>query len=418
MYRRLLKNIYQIRNGLVHAQNARLPFTKCKDGDGFAPVIWTPCTARPLGTSSTSFSENNENSTSLSKDKGKKSEENEAKAEDNTDGEKSTEISTKTLTSQVETEPEVKPEDSKLVKKTKSGKENLLELLGAMKVEVTTVRKDRSSTASQINKKPKHEPMESAHSMFQRATAEGLQQHGTLNPGLVAAVSAAASTLPNRHQAESELLKQLRKHEAVPDTQKRADGQNILNTIAKMKVKKRSNARSNLQPTSQICFDDDGKGYTEDRDISTEFAVSRGKSLVTGKRLNIFTVGMEQASELGPTLWDIELAHQIVQATNQAPRNGFEEMIQWTKDGKLWQYPINNEAGLEEEASVPFHEHVFLEKHLESFPQQGPVRHFMELVITGLSKNHHLTVQQKKEHIDWFRDYFQQKDDVLQEAEA
>lgn len=67
---------------------------------------------------------------------------------------------------------------------------------------------------------------------------------------------------------------------------------------------------------------------------------------------------------------------------------------------------------------MPFHEHVFLEKHLESFPRQGPVRHFMELVITGLAKNHHLTVQQKQEHIAWFRDYFQQKDNVLKEAEA
>ncbi len=47
----------------------------------------------------------------------------------------------------------------------------------------------------------------------------------------------------------------------------------------------------------------------------------------------------------GPTLWDIDLANQIVQATNQMPRNGFEEMIQWTKEGKLWEYPINNEAG-------------------------------------------------------------------------
>lgn len=49
----------------------------------------------------------------------------------------------------------------------------------------------------------------------------------TLNPTLVAAASAAASTLPNSHQAESELLQQLRKHEAIPVTQRRADGQNI-----------------------------------------------------------------------------------------------------------------------------------------------------------------------------------------------
>lgn len=48
-----------------------------------------------------------------------------------------------------------------------------------------------------------------------------------LNPELVAAASAAASTLPNSPQAESELLQQLRKHETIPDTQRRAEGQNI-----------------------------------------------------------------------------------------------------------------------------------------------------------------------------------------------
>lgn len=75
--------------------------------------------------------------------------------------------------------------------------------------------------------------------------------------------------------------------------------------------------------------------------------------------------------------------------------------------------------GLGEEASVSFHEHIFLEKHLaEGFPQKGPVRHFMELVVGGLSKNPYLTVQQKKEHISWFRDYFHQKEEVLKEADV
>ncbi|XP_026112483.1 28S ribosomal protein S31, mitochondrial-like [Carassius auratus] len=427
MYRRLLININQVRNGFIHTQNTRLPLpsTKCKEKENFASVTWAPCTARPLGTSSISFSENKESSTSLSKDKGKTPEENEVNAEVNTDGQRNTEmnegteISNATLTSQLETEPVVKPEDSKQVEKTKSGKESLLELLGAMKVEVTTVRKIRPSKTQRMSERSDQEPMESTHSMFQRATAEGSQQHGTLNPALAAAASAAASTLPNRHQAESELLKQLRKHEAIPDAQRRAD---IGHIIADMKVGKRPNGRSNVRPTSQIRFDDDGKGYTQDRGITSELdGVRRRKSPFTSKRLNLFAAGAEQdvLSDLGPTLWDIDLANQIVQATNQMPRNGFEEMIQWTKGGKLWQYPINNEAGLEEEASVPFHEHVFLEKHLdESFPQQGPVRHFMELVITGLTKNHHLTVQEKREHIDWFRDYFKQKEDVLKEAEA
>lgn len=76
-------------------------------------------------------------------------------------------------------------------------------------------------------------------------------------------------------------------------------------------------------------------------------------------------------------------------------------------------------SGMEEEMKVPFYEHVFLQRHLEDgFPQHGPVRHFMELVVTGLSKNHHLTVSQKQEHIAWFRDYFLNKQEILSEAEA
>lgn len=75
-------------------------------------------------------------------------------------------------------------------------------------------------------------------------------------------------------------------------------------------------------------------------------------------------------------------------------------------------------SGLEEEARVSFYEHVFLEKHLEEgFPRQGPVRHFMELVVVGLSKNPYLTVQQKKDHIFWFRDYFSEKQEILKGAD-
>lgn len=70
----------------------------------------------------------------------------------------------------------VKPEDSKQVEKTKSGKESLLELLGAMKVEVTTARKIRPSKTSRMSERPDQEPMESAHSMFQHAAAEGSPQ--------------------------------------------------------------------------------------------------------------------------------------------------------------------------------------------------------------------------------------------------
>lgn len=46
-----------------------------------------------------------------------------------------------------------------------------------------------------------------------------------------------------------------------------------------------------------------------------------------------------------PTLWDIDFANQLALSVNNLPRNTIEEMIQWTKEGKMWQYPVNNEAG-------------------------------------------------------------------------
>ncbi|KAM3601165.1 uncharacterized protein V6R79_008652 [Siganus canaliculatus] len=308
----------------------------------------------------------------------------------------------------------------------KSGKESLLDLLGAMKVEVTSKRKLKNLKVKQsFESSPVSQPaaMESTISMFQQATVDASSQSDSLDPELVAAASAAASTLPNRSQAESELLRQLRQHEAVTDAQKKGDN-NLGVIIADMKVGRNPN-RQNAWPANQIRFDDDGRGYTHDRGITAELdSVRRRRNLFSGKRLNIFspTTDEERGVETAvarPTLWDMDFAHQVSSATNQLPRNGIEEMIQWTKEGKMWQYPINNEAGLEEEASVSFSEHIFLNKHLEEgFPRQGPVRHFMELVVAGLSKNPYLTVQQKKDHISWFRDYFHQKEEVLKEADV
>lgn len=74
-----------------------------------------------------------------------------------------------------------------------------------------------------------------------------------------------------------------------------------------------------------------------------------------------------------------------------------------------------NELGMDDEAKNYFTEHVFLEKHLESWcPTKGPVKHFMELVCVGLSKNPNYTVTQKKEHIEWYRDYFAGKKELLE----
>lgn len=71
---------------------------------------------------------------------------------------------------------------------------------------------------------------------------------------------------------------------------------------------------------------------------------------------------------------------------------------------------------MENEANVYFSEHVFLDQYLEGWcPARGPIRHFMELVCVGLSKNPYISAQDKKEHILWFQEYFENKKDLLKE---
>ncbi|XP_078513374.1 small ribosomal subunit protein mS31 isoform X2 [Lissotriton helveticus] len=307
---------------------------------------------------------------------------------------------------------------------SKNTKENLINLIGGMKVELSSKKRLRAMKMPRIREQTteQHNDLESTSSMFQKATEDNMAKRKSLTPELVAAASAVASSLPfDKKQIESELLQQLRRHDEETDAQKRGEPNNISNIISEMRIGKSPSVRPGSRPANQIRFDDDGKGYTLNRGITQELAGVKRRGLYVGKRLNIFNAAatadeVSTALDSKPTLWDLELANEIASANQRLPRNGFEEMIQWTKEGKLWEFPINSEAGLDEEQKVEFHEHVFLEKHLEDFPKQGPIRHFMELVICGLSKNPYLTVKQKTEHIQWYYDYFQQKEDILRES--
>ncbi len=74
---------------------------------------------------------------------------------------------------------------------------------------------------------------------------------------------------------------------------------------------------------------------------------------------------------------------------------------------------------MEKEAEIGFHEHVFLEPHLDPWcPRRGPIRHFMELVVVGLSKNPYITLDAKIGHIKWFRDFFDEHRTILVESGA
>ncbi|XP_040439873.1 28S ribosomal protein S31, mitochondrial [Falco naumanni] len=299
-------------------------------------------------------------------------------------------------------------------------KQKLLDIIGHMKVEVSHRTKLQQLKTREIKKQATNK-LEGPDSegAVPRRTTEDIQRGKPLNPELVEAVSAVASSLPlNKKQTESELLAQLRRHEETTDKQKRGGTIHLRNVISEMAIKRQSPAQRGVMLSRRISleFDEDGRRIKPER-LSSQSSDSR-RSLKGGRRLNIFTKASTEPENAlktvsSPTIWDLEFAKEIAAVTAQPPRNGFEEMIQWTKEGILWEFPIDNEIGMDDGAE--FHEHIFLEKHLEGFPKQGPIRHFMELVICGLSKNPYLSVKQKIEHIEWFQKYFEEKKEFLQE---
>jgi len=103
------------------------------------------------------------------------------------------------------------------------------------------------------------------------------------------------------------------------------------------------------------------------------------------------------------------------------PRNLLEDMANMTERGVLWHFPVDNEQGVDQSELEPFYDHVFLEHHLEPWcPAKGPLRHFMELVCVGLSKNPHISAAKKLEHVRWYRDYFEKPEhkDILRASGA
>lgn len=100
------------------------------------------------------------------------------------------------------------------------------------------------------------------------------------------------------------------------------------------------------------------------------------------------------------------------------PSNAYQEAIELTNQGKIFNFPINNEQGMDEEQNIPFYKHVFLESKLNEgdwCAKQGPIRNFMVAVCSSLSMNPYLSVSEKEEHIHWFRDYFIEKRQLLQQ---
>lgn len=113
-------------------------------------------------------------------------------------------------------------------------------------------------------------------------------------------------------------------------------------------------------------------------------------------------------------MWSFLEKKELKLAVTHPPKNYFEKMAMWTDQGKVWKFPIDNEQGWDEEHNTDFTEHIMLESHLEGWcPTKGPVRHFMELVCVGLSKNNFYSAKEKKDHIMWYKTYFEVKKNYL-----
>jgi len=152
------------------------------------------------------------------------------------------------------------------------------------------------------------------------------------------------------------------------------------------------------------------------RDTKRRQEFMRPHRLWSGESLGIFTTkDIDFSSKISP-IWEKSEQDELTRISSIPPRSAFEEMIQWTKDGILWKFPIDNEQDLGPKGDVPFYEHVLLERHLHDFPNSPLIRQFMELVCVGLGRNSYWTVEQKLEHINWFRNFFNEKMNIFNET--
>lgn len=254
---------------------------------------------------------------------------------------------------------------------------------------------------------------------------------------ILTAAKNVASLLGEEHskQTEAELLSKLLNPNGTPTAEKSSTKNNadpnelsLSDLIVGMKIDRRQPAnefsrsefvrRSLATPRNDQSRD---KAGTRPRDKNMQYRKPEPNTgsvnLFGSKPLDIFkdSSKLRESTDILDT-WNHLETHELKLAVSHPPANYFEKMALWTEQGKLWKFPIDNEQGMDEEHETDFSEHIFLEQHLEPWcPTKGPIRHFMELVCVGLSKNPYITAKEKREHIHWYRDYFEDKKELLKE---
>lgn len=90
------------------------------------------------------------------------------------------------------------------------------------------------------------------------------------------------------------------------------------------------------------------QGGRPQRDHFPDSSQYRPIDLFGAKPLGIFTKGKPVEATVPISYlktWDFLQQKELKLAATHPPANGFEEMILWTEQGKLWKFPINNEQG-------------------------------------------------------------------------
>ncbi|XP_063954858.1 small ribosomal subunit protein mS31-like [Lytechinus pictus] len=341
--------------------------------------------------------------------------------------------------------------DSKGKKKSAVAASDLLNVLSDLRVQKTSdkqtlvTRRKKLSAAANFQRivdraERRREDGEGKEEEARSTEEEKLPGLQEIHEMTKEAVKKVAEVYPERALVESELLKELRRHDEATAAGERGEPEGIDSVLSGIRVQRQTRQEKRQEGR-------DGKGqqgmtnqfdltYPLEGSLRPEFEDSvdrrkmargepyqrqRKRTLFDRQRLNIFspvtdTKGLDVQEER-KTIWDLELEKQLRALAYSTIHNGFEEAMKLTEEGKLWKYPIDNEQGMEEEKKVAFHEHIFLDHLLEDFPRRAQVLDFMELVLIGLSKNPFLTVAQKHDHVAWFRDYFWQKEDIFVKLE-
>ena len=130
--------------------------------------------------------------------------------------------------------------------------------------------------------------------------------------------------------------------------------------------------------------------------------------------LNLFRSKEEISQERTKQLWSELEQEELKLYEQKSPKNAFEEMINWTNDGKLWKYPINNEDGLAQQTERErFDDHVFFDDLIEQSPDKQPIREFMTDAALGLSKNPYMTAERKRSYLQYYNEYFNENKELV-----